>query len=201
MSEQIDLVNDHGDITTTSISREEYNQKRGDYPGQYMQIVLVLGVNALGHVLVHERSQHKTVDKGKIDKICETVKAGELPADAAVRGMDEEATLSTSSDRLVLARAGVNEYERYRTLYGVLLDGDDKPCVTDPQEVAWAQFMPVEELVAAARDGAMEFVDGFFTDAVTAVDAVRAHPATPGAIRESLGASAATLYEYIGLGS
>jgi len=196
MSELIDLVNDRGEITTRSISRKYYNRRRGDYPGQYMQIALVLGVNALGHLLVHERSQHKTVGKGKIDKICETIKAGETPEEAAVRGLDEEATLSTSSDRLVLARAGVNEYERYRTLYGVILGDNQEPQVNDPEEVAWVRSIPAEELVAAARDGSMEFVHGFFTDAEIAINALLAHPATPESVRNSLNTTAAVLHDF-----
>lgn len=196
MSELIDLVNEHGKITTSSTSRKAYDQRRGDYPGEYMQIVLLFGVNALGHVLVHERSQHKTVEKGKIDKICETVQAGETVEKAAVRGLGEEAALSTSSARLVLAHTGINEYERYRTLYGVVLDGGEEPRVNDPKEVAWVRFMPVNELVGAAQDGTMEFVDGFFTDMATAISALRVHSSTPEALKETLDASMALLHDH-----
>ncbi len=196
MAEHIDLVNDRGEVQATDISRGEYNQNRDRYPSQYMQIVLVLGVNALGEVLVHERSHHKSVDPGKIDKICETVQAGETPLQAAVRGVAEESALTVSPDKLVLARAGVNEYQRYRTLYGAILDGDDVPTVTDPNEVAWVRFMPLQELVTAAKDGTAQFVDGFFTDVALAVDALRTHSETPLAIRESLDGSAALLRDY-----
>lgn len=193
MSELIDLVNKRGEVTATSISRDVYNQHRGEYLDEYMQIVLVLGVNALGHLLVHQRSLQKNVDGGKIDKICETVKAGEAPADAAIRGLEEEATLRVSPAALVPAESGVNEYERYRTLYGVILDDSHEPRATDPTEVAWVRFMPAEELIAAARSGTMEFVDGFFTDAELAINALLAHEATPESLRESLSAAAAVL--------
>jgi len=196
MAERIDLVNDQGEVQVIDVSRDEYNQNRDHYPGQYMQIVLVLGVNVLGEVLVHERAQSKAVDPGKIDKICETVQASETPSQAAVRGVAEESALTVTSDRLVLARAGVNEYQRYRTLYGVILDGEDVPRAIDPKEVAWVRFVPLQELMTAARDGTAQFVDGFFTDVALAVEALRTHPETPQAVRKPLDSSAALLSEY-----
>lgn len=197
MPERIDLVNEHGAVTTPNISRDEYNQNRADYPGEYMQIVLVLGVNTLGHVLVHQRSAHKTVDKNKIDKICETVQAGESPALAAVRGMNEEAALAVTADKLVLARAGINEYERHRTLYGIILNNGEEPRVNDPKEVAWVRFIPVDELIKAAQDATMQFVDGFFTDAATALEALYVHSATPAALKDLLATSLAHLNDHI----
>jgi len=161
-----------------------------------MQIVLVLGVNALGEVLVHVRAQSKSVDPGKIDKVCETVQTRETRLEAAVRGVAEESGLTVSSDKLVPAKAGVNEYERYRELYGVILDDNGAPRVIDASEVEKVWFAPVQDLIAAAKDGTGQFVGGFFSDVALAINALRAHPETPAAIRESLDSSAVMLSEY-----
>lgn len=87
--------------------------------------------------------------------------SGETPEDAVRR----EAREGTGVDptNLKVVRQGINPYNRYCYLLSGRSDalpGTD----LDPQEVAWAVFMPIAELHAKNETGELTFVDGFFED-------------------------------------
>lgn len=157
MSELIDLVNGEGEIIRPRVTRDDAEQ----YEGLHMQIVIAVITNGLGHVLVHQRAKTKRVNPGDIDHVCGGILSGETPEDAVRRESREETGIDPTD--LKVMRQGVNPYNRYCYLLGGR--SDDLPGTNlDPQEVAWAAFMPVENLRAKNETGELTFVDGFFED-------------------------------------
>jgi 8-oxo-dGTP pyrophosphatase MutT (NUDIX family) len=157
MSELIDLVNIDGEIQRRAVSRDDADS----YIGLYMQIVIAVVTNGLGHVLVHERSMTKSVNPGHIDHVCGGILAGEDPLTAAKREAKEE--VGIEPENLKVVRRGVNIYGRYCYLLSGISE-IEPPEMLDSSEVSWAKYMSVEDLRVKGKSGEFKFVDGFFED-------------------------------------
>jgi ADP-ribose pyrophosphatase YjhB (NUDIX family) len=162
MSERVDLVGADGTPLAWRVLRSQYEKHRYDrYQDMHMQNVVATVVNPDGEVLVHERAKGKS-EEGLIDLICETVKAGESPEDAVTRGIREESgIILDDGDAVVLVGAGLNEYGRFCRRFGVQLGSHKPASVQDSKEVAWEDFLPVDDLARFPNDA---FVDGFWPD-------------------------------------
>lgn len=156
MGECVDLVNTAGQIQLPNVLREEADQ----HPGLHMQIVIVVVWNALGQLLVHQRSNKKLVNPGDVDHVCGGVKAGEGPKAAARRETREETGVVLSKVQLVTS--GVNAYNRYRWLFTGR--SDDAPILTECDEINWVAWKSPDELERARDAGDLTFVAEFFEE-------------------------------------
>lgn len=154
MAEFVDLVNSNGEVRLRNISRDEVP----NYPDLHMQIVIVVAFDSLQRVLVHRRGEDKS-DGKKHDHICGGIKSGETPEEAAVREGTEETGVILSNIRRV--HEGINEYGRWSHLLVANAAGD--PFISNPKEVMWVGYVPLDELRQKHKEGD-GFVDGFFED-------------------------------------
>jgi 8-oxo-dGTP pyrophosphatase MutT (NUDIX family) len=157
MSELVDLVNSDGTVMERAVSRDEADK----YDGLYMQIIIMVIRNSSGDILVHERAATKTVNPGDIDHVCGGIQSGETPEVAAIREALEEVGVAPNNIQLV--RGGLNSYGRY--CYLLRGESDEKPpAVLDHNEVTWADYISLDDLIAKNENGTLTFVDGFFDD-------------------------------------
>lgn len=160
--ELVDLVDSDGVIVKEGIPRNEIDQ----FPNLHMQIVIAVIFNDKGEVLVHRRALTKSVNRGDVDHVCGGVIAGESLESAAIReGLEETGAISSQLRKL---KQGVNQYNRFRTLF--VGEANQIPEEVDPKEAEWVKFMSVDELKAAKENGTLTFVHDFFDDLDTALE-------------------------------
>jgi 8-oxo-dGTP pyrophosphatase MutT (NUDIX family) len=158
MSELIDLVNSHGVVVKSGVTRDDAT----DYQDTFMQIVIAVIRNAAGEFLVHKRSMAKHVNPGDIDHVCGGIHSGETPEASVAREALEEGGVRLHT--LNVVRQGINQYNRYCYLVeGYTADTPDISQL-DPQEVEWVAFHPYQTLMQGKASGIFTFVDGFFED-------------------------------------
>jgi 8-oxo-dGTP pyrophosphatase MutT (NUDIX family) len=160
MSELIDLVNSKGEIMRTAVERDDmhsYEEER-----LYLQNIVAVVINDLGHVLVQERAQTKRISPGHIDHVCGAILSGESPEETVRRETYEE--IGIELDDVHLIAQGVNAYERYRYLFRGESKGLHLPQPRNLGEVAWTAYKQPDELRAKNRTRKLKFVKGFFED-------------------------------------
>jgi 8-oxo-dGTP pyrophosphatase MutT (NUDIX family) len=150
----IDLVDEHGSVQKTRVSKLESRE----LTGLYAQVVIVVVFDARGRILVHKRKQSKEVNPGDIDFVCGMVEHQETPLEAAIRETKEETGLEP--ENLQLVRQGLNSYGRYRFLFTGQASGNPKP-ETD-HEVEWVAFVQRDQIKELGS-----VVDEFYADLAT----------------------------------
>jgi len=105
--EQLDVVNDNGDIIGT-LPRSKIH---GD-PSLLHMVVHVLVFNTKSELLLQKRSMDKDVAPGKWDtSVGGHVNAGELIMDAVMREMEEELGITTCGPEFLYSYIHSNDYE------------------------------------------------------------------------------------------
>ena len=160
----VDLVNRQGEIIEPAVPRNEAD----GHPELLMQVAVVVVVNDKGHILVHERSNDKTVDPGLIDHVCGGVQAGETPEQAARREAYEETGLEL--DELHLVSQSVNSYNRFKHLFLGRANGKPRP---EPGEANWSDWRTPFALRSAQQSKVLGFVGHFAEDTDNALEKLR----------------------------
>lgn len=168
MSELIDLVNHDGVIIERGVVRDDLER----WEGLFMQIALVVITNSLGEILVHERGSTKTVDPNKIDHVCGTVQSGRTAEETAFEEAQQEVGVVPRNLRKVWK--GINVYDRHCTIFSG--NSDETPTISDPDEVEWAAYKPLNELLAGKESGELQFVGSFFEDLNLALNSQNTAP-------------------------
>ncbi len=156
--ELVDFVNSNGEVLKTSVPRSEAEKSMTE--SLHIPIVIAVIRNSLGEVLVHERAEQKRFS-GEIDHVCGAISTGEEPETAMIREIKEEVGVVPTS--LEIVRKGVNVYGYYCYLFAAYSD-EIPPTDLNPTEVAWADYVSVEDLRQNQKSGAMKFVEDFFID-------------------------------------
>jgi ADP-ribose pyrophosphatase YjhB (NUDIX family) len=134
--------------------------------GLYQPIVIVVVVDDDGRIVAQVRGEAKAGDgRGAVDHVCGVISAGENWKDAARREAAEE--ISVELLDLAMVDQRVNGYGRHRTLAVARPAGE--PRAIDTREVARVFSASLEELRAMA-DKDMEFIGGFFSDLMLALN-------------------------------
>jgi mutator protein MutT len=156
-NELVDLVDASGVIIKTAIPRSEAEVLNGEK--LHIPIIGCVVLNDIGEVLVHERAKGKRF-AGSLDNVYGAIASGETPEHAAERECGEELGIAVAK----ITRVGefVNKFNYYQYLFAV--STADIPTKISKREVAWARYMPVEELRAGRDDGSLSFTHNFFTD-------------------------------------
>ena len=159
--ELVDLVDRSGVIKKQGVPRPEAD----GLPDLYLQIVVAIILNKNGDILTEKRSDSLEVDPKCIDTVCGAISSGETPEQAAKRESIEETGINPKNLKVVAK--GVNKYGRFRIL--VVGESDEEPKQTDPTEVEWSKFIPMEELQKKYASGEYKFVGDFWEDLDTAL--------------------------------
>ena len=170
--ELVDLVDADGVIVRPRVSRREVkaNKETLIAAGLYQPIVVVVALlRQEGRVIAQIRGPGKQNDgAGELDHVCGVIRSGESWHLAAAREAREE--IGVTFHTLVPVTAGVNVYQRYRTLALGLTD--DEPRATDPDEVASIILARAQELEHWEAQGG-RLVRGFLDDMNLAMEVFR----------------------------
>jgi 8-oxo-dGTP pyrophosphatase MutT (NUDIX family) len=156
--EVVDLVDAAGNIAMRDVIRDDLML----WDGLYLQIIVLVLFDVNGRLLVSRRAAEKAVASGQINHVCGAVKSDESPLAAAVREAREETGIVISN--AVLVEQGLNAYQRYRYLFGAVIDQSPDSSGVRDSEVDWLAFRSVEDLHIAQRSGDSSFVLDFFED-------------------------------------
>ena len=174
IDELVDLVDADGVEQMYGITRAEVKRRKEELvaAGLYQPVVIVIVLTHGGAVLAHERGASKGDDgAGEIDHVCGVISSGETWHQAAVREAAEELGVRLRYVRRIAA--GVNSYQRYRTL--VLACAEGEPSIVHPDEVAAILSCTPVELRRLAQHG-KRFVRQFFDDLDDALASLEAQP-------------------------
>lgn len=167
MSELVDLVDEYGQVQVVGLPRAEACANTD--PDLYVPIAVAVVFNAMGHVLVQQRSASKIVDRKCLDFVCGIVSSGENPAATAARESCEETSVVPVNIELIAE--GINVYRRYRYLFVGETDRQGMTVSSPNDEVEWAGLMDPRQAEDLVRSGLFKAVGDFHAHLTMAKDA------------------------------
>jgi 8-oxo-dGTP pyrophosphatase MutT (NUDIX family) len=175
MVELTELVNHLGTPSNVIIQRWD-NITRTDL---CVPLAVTVILNDDGDIAVHQRAPH--IHRGShLDNACGVITVtDENPTAAAIRETREEFCIRIHNPQLIHRYVVVNPpgRDRHRTLF--LAHSNGPLTVTNPTEVQWARFVPLQQLHDWQRTDRYPFVPQFFHDLNTVLPHHPAHAHNP----------------------
>lgn len=154
----IDILNEQGQLTGRSTTIDEATNKGYWHLGAHAIIY-----TPSGSVIVQKRAHNMYFHPDMLDlSVGGFVNSHEAPEQAMIREIKEELGLSVTHSQLT--PTGVTKYNHhwpsYRKVsrsfiyrYLVRVENEHIEIVTQPSEVAWAKFIPLNEVKLLLREG------------------------------------------------